>query len=376
VSRDKIARRIDRSVRHDPPRSLALIVIAVVAISAVVLGLDRVTSRRPSTVSNSPSPAPNATIESTPTPVPLSVAPCSPDDVAVFAGGWGGATGSMAGGASLINVSVEPCSIVGKPAVDLLASDGTLIAKGTPASPGPVGVLVPGGLAGVITVWSNWCGETHPRDLVLRLSLLDWDRGLLAPVVIWRQPGVVGGPGPDSVPRCDTPTAPSAIGVPEPWALPGPFEPNVVAEPCAAEALAGFLGPWGAGLGNLYANAAVLNIGGVDCLLPASPLLELRDGSGKLLVTGEPWADAESPLVLPAGWSAIARIAFANWCVASPALPLRFDLIVGGERLPIAPASERAVVAPPSCNSGLETPPPLLGYDAPFTVPGLTTTGY
>jgi hypothetical protein len=369
VNRDDIARRIDRSVRRDPSRSLALIVIAVVAISAVVLGLDRVTSGRPSTVSNSPSPAPNATIESTPTPVPLSVAPCSPDDLALEAGGWSGATGSMAGGAGLINMSIEPCSIAGWPAVDLLVND-TVIAMGTPASPGPAVALVPGGFAGVITVWSNWCGETHPRNLVLRLSLLDWKRELLAPVVLWRQPGVIGGPGPDSAPRCDTPNAPSAIGVPEPWATPrapdGGYEP----ESCTTVGLMAYLGSWGVAAGTSYANVVVFNQSGFDCLLATSPPLELRDANGRLLASAERWADPDSTFLLPAGWTAISTIGFADWCAARPKLPFRFDLRIGDGQLGIAPTSARSEIGIPYCNSAPATPPPSLGYTGPFALPG------
>ena len=369
MNRGDMARRLDRRLRRDPSRTAALIVIALVAISAAVLGLDRVTSRRPSTVSNSPSPAPNATMESTPTPVPLSVAPCSPDDLALEAGGWSGATGSMAGGAGLINMSIDPCSIAGWPKVDLLAND-TVIAMGTPASPGPAVALLPGDFAGVITVWSNWCGDAHPGDLVLRLSLLDWDRELVAPVVLWRQPGVIGGPAQDSVPRCDEPNAPSAIGVPQPWATPQAPDGGYVPESCTTVGLTAYLGSCGVAAGTSYANVVVFNQSGFDCLLATSPPLELRDTNGRLLTSAERWANPESTFLLPAGWAAISTIGFADWCVAPPRLPFRFDLRIGDRQLTIAPTSARSEIGIPNCNSAPATPPPSLGYTGPFALPG------
>ena len=369
MNRDDIARWVDRRVRRDPSRALALTVIALVAISALVLGLDRVTSRRTATASDSPSTAPiveataRPTVEPEPTPVPLSVAPCSPDDLALLAGGWGGATGSMGGGAGLINMSIDPCSIAGRPAVDLLANDGALVAMGTAASPGPVVVLVPGGVAGVITVWSNWCGDTRPRALVLRLSLLDWDRGLLAPVVEW--PGSGG-----STPRCDTPTAPSTIGVPEPWATAQPPDGGSLPEACTTAGLSAYLGSWGAAAGTSHANVAVFNRSGVDCLLATSPSLELRDEGGSLLATGERWPDPDSTFVLPAGWAATSTIGFGDWCVAPPRLPFRFDLRIGDGQLAITPTTARSEIGIPTCNSAPATPPPSLGYTGPFVLPG------
>ena len=268
----------------------------------------------------------------------------------------------MGGGAGLINMSIEPCSIEGWPAVDLLAND-TVIATGTPTRPGSVVVLPPGGVAGVITVWSNWCRDAHPPDLVLRLSVIGWDRGLVAPVVDW--PGSGG-----SVPRCDTPTAPSTIGVPEPWATSQRPEGGYVPEACTTAGLSAYLGSWGAAAETSYANVVVFNRSGVDCLLAASPPLELRDANGRLSLSAERWADPDSTFLLPAGWAAISTIGFANWCVAPPKLPFRFDLRIGAERLAIAPTSARSEIGVPTCNSAPATPPPLLGYTGPFVLPG------
>ena len=364
MNRGDMARWIDRQLRPDRSRTLALLVIAAVAISAVVLGLDRVTIGRISAPSPSPTGATSPpSIEPEPTPVPLSVARCSPDDLVLSADGWGGATGSMAGGATLINVSVDPCSIAGKPAAELLANDGAVIAMGTPASPGPVVVLLPGGVANVITVWSNWCGGSRPRAPVLRLSLLDWDEGLVAPVVEW--PGSGG-----SSPRCDTPTAASTVDVPEPFATPQPPEGGYQPDPCTMAGLNAYLGGWGAAAGTSYANVVVFNRSGVDCFLATSPSLELRDARGSLLATGERWTDPDSTFDLPAGWAAITMIGFADWCVAPPRLPLRLDLRIGDGQLAIAPTSARSEIGIPTCNSAPATPAPSLGYTGPFVLPG------
>lgn len=375
MNRGDSAEGIDRGVRPNRSRTLTLIVIALVAISALVLGLDRVTSGRSTAASPSPSAASNASpleslVEATsppsnqpePTVVPLSVAPCSPDDLALTAGGWSGATGSMGGGATLINISIDPCSIAGKPEVELLANDGAVIAIGTPASAGPIVVVLPGGVAGVITVWSNWCGANPPRALFLRVSLLNWDAGLMAPVAEWAGSG-------GSVPRCDTPNAPSAIGVPQPFAAPEPPGGGYQPDACTTAGLDAYLGGWGAAAGTSYANVVVFNRNGVDCLLATSPPLELRDPGGSLLATGERWGNPDSTFDLPAGWAAITMIGFADWCVAPPKLPLRLDLRVGAGQLAIVPTSARSAIGIPTCNSAPATPRPSLGYTGPFDLP-------
>lgn len=365
-------------------RTPALIVVATALIAvAVVLGLDRSVPTRTSMASPSPSAATSLaspvairdeatsapTIEHGPTLVPESVHSCSVDDLAFAAGGWGGATGSMAGGATLINVSLEPCRVVGTPAVALLAGDRVVIADGAPPSPGLALVLLPGGVANVITVWSNWCGDPPERPLSLRLSLVDEAGALEAPVVVWSQPGVIGGPGPNSVPRCDIASLPSTIGA-SAFAAAEPPEPNDSREECSVDELAAYLGTWGAAAGTSYANVVVFNRAGVDCAMATSPVLELRDADGTIAASAERWVDPDSTFDLPAGWAAITAIGFADWCVAPPKLPLRLDLRIGTDPLAILPTSAHSRIFVPTCNSGPATPPPSLGYTGPFTIPG------
>jgi len=306
-----------------------------------------------------PSDQPGATIGGTP------LRPCTAQDLALAAFGWGGATGSMAGGATLINVSPEPCRLAGKPGVALFAKRGGPIATGGSGEPTPSGDAVElseGDVAWVITDWSNWCGDPPARPLTLRLSLPGGAGDLDAPV---REDG-----NSRNIPRCDVRDAPSTIGVPTPFALLGPYEPNVEPAACRAGALTGFLGPWGAGLSNYFASVFILNGGGIDCLLPISPPLELRDADGHLLVNGEQW-DPDATIVVPSGWVAVARIDFASWCVAQPKLPFQFDLSIDSRPVRLLPATERSEITPPSCMVPGQTPPPVLTYESPFAVPGL-----
>src|SRR5690348_10529873 len=57
----------------------------------------------------SPSAAPTAT----PTPAPDTGPPCSVDDLALAADGWTGATGSLAGGATVVNTGSATCHLSG-----------------------------------------------------------------------------------------------------------------------------------------------------------------------------------------------------------------------------------------------------------------------
>jgi hypothetical protein len=349
---------------------------AALAIVAVIAGIDRLTTTAPVNIrpvasleaAPPPDKVPGATVD------PSSVAPCGVDDLALAAGGWGGATGSMAGGATVINMSNDRCRVEGKPVLSLLAKGGRLIAAGGPAIAGDPIVLLPGQVTGVITVWSNWCGDPPARPLRLRLSLIDAPRFLEAEVQDWQQPGVIGGDGGGSVPRCDLETAPSAIDAPLPFAAreaPDPPDPSNPAEACTTDELSAYLGSWGAAAGTSYAYVAVLNRAGIDCLLQTSPPLELRDADGALVLNAERWPEGDSTFDLPAGWAAVTSLGFANWCVAPPKLPFRFDLLIGSAELDVAPTSERSTIGAPDCMSPGNTQPPSLGYSGPFRLPGL-----
>jgi hypothetical protein len=363
-----------------PRRSGTLIVFGIVGFLALAVGFDRLllnasgnaqSSQATGSVPTSPvagaSPRSNLTEPPTPDPEPTldatRVAPCVADDLAMAAGGWGGATGSMAGGATLINVTSEPCRIAGKPALELRAKSGVVIAGGFPASPGEPVVLRPGGVASVITVWGNWCDDPPARPLRLHLSLLDGAGTLAAEVHDWDMTTA-------SVPRCDAPSEPSTIGAPLPFAAPELDSGGVANGPCAAGDLESFLGGWGAAAGTGYAPVVILNRSGETCSITTSPDLELRDADGMLLATGEPRLDGDSTLDLAAGTTAISSVGFANWCQAVPALPLRFDLLIGGEQVRIVPISVGSEFGLPFCNSAPQTPPPSLFWSDPFALPG------
>jgi hypothetical protein len=125
-------------------------------------------------------------------------------------------------------------------------------------------------------------------------------------------------------------------------------------------------------MGTSYAELVLFNAGGVDCTLPAVPTLQVRDARGHLAAsTGPPQATSE--VVLPAASTAVASVAFSDWCVAPPVLPLHLDLLIGATELPVnaqPAASPKAVIPVPGCMSGLATPPPSFFYNSPFTILG------
>jgi hypothetical protein len=298
-----------------------------------------------------------------PTDDPRSLLACAAGDLVFEAQGWGGATGSQAGGASLFNISSNPCTVAGKPGIELLDSHGDVIAtgRGPDASPGsPLVVLPTGASAGVITVWSNWCGNPPSRPLRIRLSLPGAGGELTAAV---REDELTG---PGSVPRCDSPGSGSTFGVPLDFEAPEPSSGGYQPEACGVDALAAYLGVWGAAAGTSYANLIVLNHGHVDCLFATSATIELRDANGHpvSVAASEPTAPV---VLLPPGWAAIATIGYSDWCTPPPALPLRADVVIGSARLAVVP---RGPIPVPFCMSAPETPPPGMFFEKPFVVPG------
>ena len=296
---------------------------------------------------------------------PLSVAVCGIDQLALAAGGWSGATGSMAGGATLLNVSSETCRVSGKPSLELLDRAGKVIAEGQPASAEQPVAILPGGVATVIAVWSNWCTDPPARPLTLTLSLAETKGTLRAAVVDWN---AIGGEESSSLPRCDAEGAGSSIAAPTPFAAPERPEPESDDAACAAEDLAAFLGSWGAAAGTSYASVVLFNQGGVGCLVDGSPPLELRDAAGEVVARGERSKDAPA-VDLPAGLAASTFIGFADWCLRPPKLPFAWELRIGGERLPIALTSKRSVIGVPACQSDPASTSPDLFFSDPFALP-------
>src|SRR6476661_3288491 len=272
-------------VRRRGPITTAFSATTIVAVVIGLLVVGLVTGPLAAKPSTGPLPSPAAQtpyapsllgvipwVDATPTPPPTpeptldahSLDACTSNDLVLAADGWGGATGSLAGGASIVNVSSTTCTVGGKPAIQLLDDRGTVIARdGTAKSAsGAVVVLAPGGVATVITVWGNWCGGVPGRPLRLRVSLPGVGGDLIARI---RE---VGPGSRDEVPRCDSPGgAGSTIGVPLAFSAPDPSEGGYEPRACGADELAAYLGDWGAAAGTSYANLLVLNVDGFDCLL-------------------------------------------------------------------------------------------------------------
>ena len=312
-------------------------------------------------------PAPSPTPE--PSPDPRSYPTCTAGDLVLQAEGWGGATGSLAGGASVLNLTANPCTVTGRPSVALLDARGEVIAPATAPSavdPGAAPVVLPsGGVAGVIIVWGNWCGAPPKLPLSVRLSLPDQGGTLTATV----------GQAPVSpagvVPRCDSPGDGSSLGVPLSFSAPEPSSGGYQPDTCAVDGLAAYLGAWGGAAGSSYTRLVVSNTGSFDCLLDRAPTFELRDANGRRLVVAQSdLPPASASILLPAGWAAVATIGFSDWCTADPQTPLHADLLIASRRLAI---DARSPIPVPACMAAPATPPPALFYYIPFATPGSPT---
>jgi hypothetical protein len=142
--------------------------------------------------------------------VPAAAAPCAAKDIHSFNGMLQGATGTMLGAVWIRNVSGAPCSLGGRPRVEITNRAGrifptrerTFSLSATGAHPRPM--LLPGRHALLHLDWSNWCGAwSGPpasfRRLFLHVTLTNGSR-LRLPIRTGR-------------PRCDQPKAPSFLAV-------------------------------------------------------------------------------------------------------------------------------------------------------------------
>ncbi|MBI3751723.1 MAG: hypothetical protein HY263_08750 [Chloroflexi bacterium] len=308
-----------------------------------------------------------------PTEPPSALPLCDPTRLAVVAGGWGGATGSAAGGVTIVNVSQVRCRLDPPIEAALRDAGGTVVASREPTARGSGSGLEAIGLgeagsAWAIVVWNNWCGAAAPPgplELDLTMPAADGSGGqLLRTEVKVDEPGY-------STPRCDAPEAGSGLGVLQ-FQSTGEGSGGTDLKPCVAADLLAWSGDWGAAAGTWYSEIAVLNVSGVDCLFPAGPTVELRDASGDIAIASEAGGPLPSPatFVLPAGSSAGSWLAFANWCAAPPPLPLRADVVLGDSRLDVAPMpDEFATIPVPPC-MGDPAASSAPGFDpAPFRLP-------
>jgi len=149
----------------------------------------------------------------TPRPVPPTTRACTPDDLTATAE-WQGATGAMAGGIRVTNVSSSACVVDGPPKLAVIKAGTTTMPTAYSASkvlpggtepPGP-GLLEPEDQGSWWLFWTNWCGQ----DLVpttVAVTLPDGS-GTVAAV-----PGSSPRPGMSGRPRCDAPSSPSSLTV-------------------------------------------------------------------------------------------------------------------------------------------------------------------
>jgi hypothetical protein len=303
-----------------------------------------------------------------PTDPPSALASCDPSRLAMVAGGWGGATGSAAGGVTLVNVSPVPCRLEPPSAVVLRDADGKLVAS-RPSADG-VGLQAIGlpaaGSAWAILVWSNWCGPVPPGPLELELTLPAPDGDAGGDVLKTRMRNDDGG---SLTPRCDVPGGGSSIGTLQ-FQATGEGSGGSDLRACAPADLIAWSGDWGAAAGTWYSEIAVLNVSSFDCLFPSGPRVELRDAHGQVAVAATPDATSPSTFVLPAGSSAGSWLALSDWCTAPPPLPLRADVVLGSARLDVALMNTPYAAIPvPYCNGEPATTPPYFGPEA-FKVPG------
>jgi hypothetical protein len=313
-----------------------------------------------------PTPAPTVSVEA----LPL----CRADDLVLLAGGWGGATGSMAGSAILVNTWANACRVERLRDAVLLDADGRTVAEATfPANlendpSSRIGVAA-GEAARAGVIWMNWCAASPARPLDLRLTfVLDTDTGpqsrvLTSEVRDWQGGGSMN-------PRCDAPGGASTLGV-------LPFQPvgndrnEQNPAPCLADDLLALAGSGGAAAGTWYTPIVLYNDSSLDCVVAAEPQLELRDADGRTIVVTEPSGSMPASLVIPAGATALAQAGLADWCIPEPPLPLQVDVVVGDGRIAVVPSASGSSFGLDGCPSAPATPPPSFLLEEPFVLPDL-----
>jgi len=308
-----------------------------------------------------------------PTTPPEALPLCRADDLVLLASGWGGATGSMAGGAELVNTWANACRVEKLRDAYLLDAQGNHVADATfllslTNSPADLVGIGGGGAASATVVWSNWCGGPPPLPLRLSVRLrLDTDNGpqdsvLTAPVRPW-DPALAG-----ETPRCDAPGASSTLSI-QPFRQvvnpPSTEQPTA----CRAADLLGFAGIGGAAAGTEFTPLVLVNISGLDCILPIEPVVELRDGNGNLLVQTSQTGLSPDTVVLPSNATAQTMLGLADWCQPAPLEPLSLDVLIGGERLALTPPHIDPPVGLPGCNANPATPPPSFQLEQGFALP-------
>lgn len=307
-----------------------------------------------------------ATPSAEPTQPPADLALCPKDQLVLLAGGWGGATGSAAGGVTLINLWANPCRLGAPTSVVLRDASGATIATDpSPPAQSVVGIA-PGGTAVGILVWDNWCRPAAPAG-PLRVALtmtLGADAGTTQATLESEVNDLQTG---SPTPRCDTPSAPSTVGVVGPSSSDRQLG-DYGRQACQPSDLRAFAGGWGAAAGTWYSHVVVYNASSFDCDLPAQPSVEVRDADKRVVLSQAGLAGSGS--ALPAGATVTVELALSDWCTAPPKQPLSLDLRLGTHTLAIEPRSGPDGAPPvPPCMAASAIQPPAFDV-GPFVVPG------
>ena len=179
-------------------------------------------------IDGTPTPVPSPT----PVVIPAGTATCPPGDLTATAG-WQGATGSMAGGIAVTNVSRHACVLSGAPRLVRLRSGTAILSPvtytaerysdpGDPSTAAAPVLLQPGDQASAFVVWMNLCSVMRPVVTALLVTLSDGGDPIVAT-------SASPGRGIFGAPRCDQPGAGSTftayafapVPPPEP-----PYEPQ------------------------------------------------------------------------------------------------------------------------------------------------------
>lgn len=170
-----------------------------------------------------PSVSVDDTPQTTPEPAPptdAGVPPCAATDLAGTAR-WQGATGSLAGGLSLVNTGASACALPGTAQLQLVDAQGEVLPtlqqqapdlcqapQDTTGCPSHTTVVVQSGEQATLRfVWQNWCGDPPVGPIALDVMLPTQPSPLSAPVV-----DPAGKPS-TAAPRCNAPDSPSTLAL-------------------------------------------------------------------------------------------------------------------------------------------------------------------
>ena len=324
----------------------------------------------------------------TPVVIPSGTPGCLPSDLTASAG-WQGGGGQMLGSLAVTNVGTHPCVLEGSPRLVELRSGKSTVKPityhGEPSDgssdpsviAGPV-LLEPGGTAGALLWWSNWCGTTTLEVTSLVVTLPSGGAPIEAGPAT---PGTVM----SGLPRCDVPSAASTFTA-YAFTPVAPEQPASTPQPASAvlsvpsSATAGTDLVYYVTLTNLGTQAAPLDpcptysenlvVGGVALKLPTVQFLLLNCAFiGPALEPGT-FVQLEMRLAIPAT------------AVPGPAV-LHWDMDPGGPLYTssASPQATLTIVAPSASTAVTPSPRVLLAFQGsgsqssePFVASGTSVT--